>query len=164
MADQLPRPETVGGAVWAHDWYPYESYKSVHDRYITNAINEGIIVENHLVFDEIRQGRRLLQVNIRGRIQCEYGLSVFVDKWLEVDPGQNVRGYSYSYQAWMSESNQEVIRYDSAYGLNDLHCHLFDLNTGRESIYPVPMHRLPTLDAFIRIAMKLVRYHLDRLD
>lgn len=156
MVDPLPRPEEVGGAIWSHDWHPYEGYKTVHDRYITNAINEGLIIANHLIFDEIRQGKKLIQVNIRGRIECTYGLCIFVDKWLEFDAGRNVRGYSYSYHAWLTETNQEVIRYDSAYGLSDLHCHLFDLKTGTEHIYPVPMDRLPTLDAFIRIAIKQV--------
>ena len=157
MADRLPRPETVGGAVWSHDWHSYEDYKTVHERYINNAVDEGIIVENHLVFDEVRQGSRLIQANIRGRIECVYGLSISVDKWLEVDAGQNVRGVDYSYHAWLHDTGQEVIRYDSAYGLIDLYCHMFDLSTGEESIYPVPMDRLPTLDGFIRIAVKLVQ-------
>ena len=157
MADQLPRSEAVGGAVWRHDWHSYEDYKTVHERFMSNAISEGIVTENHLVFNEVRQGAKLIQVNIRGRIDCAYGLSVFVNKWLEVDAGQNVRGADYSYQAWLYDTNQEVIRYDSAYGLNDLHCHIFDLNTGEESIQPVPIDRLPTLDGFIRIAVKLVQ-------
>jgi hypothetical protein len=157
MADQLPRPETVGGAVWAHDWHPYQSYLTVHDRYINNLFNEGIIVENYLVFDEIRENGKLIEVNVRGRIECVYGLCISVDKWLEVDQEQNVRGYSYSYHAWLVEADQEVIRYDSAYGLNELHCHLFDPSTKRESIQPCPIDRLPTMDAFIRIAVKLVR-------
>ena len=157
MADQLPCSEAVGGAVWLHDWYPYDGYRNVHERYINNAVNEGIITENHLVFDECRDGIQLVRVNIRGRIDCAYGLTVFVDKWLEVDEIQRVKGYSYSYHAWLTWTDQAVIRYDSAHGFNNLHCHLFDLKTGSESIHPVPLCRLPTLDGFTRIALRMVQ-------
>ena len=43
MAGELPRPEEIGGAVWRHDWHPYEGYKTVHHRYLANLINEGVI-------------------------------------------------------------------------------------------------------------------------
>ena len=124
---------------------------------MNNLVNEGLVLRDNLTFDEIREGRHLIEVNIRGQITCLDGLTVSVDKWLDVDDVQSVKGYSYSYNAWLTETEQPVIRYDSAHGLDDLHCHLFDLNTGEESRFPIPITNLPTLDGFIRIAIKLVQ-------
>lgn len=157
MVDRLPRPEEVGGAVWPHNWFPYEGYKTVHERYINDAINEGIIIENRLAFNEVRQGRRLIEVNIKGRIECEYGLTIFVDKWLKVDDTQRVRGSDYNYHAMLTNPLQDVIRYDNSHGPNELHCHLFNLENGTETIHPIQIEDLPTLDRFIRIAFQLVK-------
>ena len=97
-------------------------------------------------------------MHIEGRIDCDCGLCISVDKRLEADViGRNVRSYSYSYHAWITATGQAVIRYDNAHGLNDLHCHIFDLNTGEGSLHTVPIDKLPTLDSFIRIAVKMVQ-------
>ena len=57
----------------------------------------------------------------------------------------------------VTHERQAVIRYDNAHGLNDLHCHIFDLNTGEGSLHTVPIDKLPTLDSFIRVAVKMVQ-------
>ena len=90
MADQIPRPEEAGGAVWSHDWYPYEEYKSVH---ATNLLNEGLVTRDGLNFRELRDDDgRLVEVNIEGQIDCADGLAIRVDKRLEADSVHNVRG------------------------------------------------------------------------
>jgi len=159
MAGELPSPEEVGGAVWRHEWHLYEDYKTVHHRYITNLVNEGLVEQDRLTFHEYRTGRLLNRVNIAGRIRCGFGVTVDVDKWLETDGASvpSVRGYSYSYQAWLASTGQEILRYDSAHGLDQLHCHVFDLQTGRETVLPCPLDSLPTLDAFVRLVMRRVR-------
>jgi hypothetical protein len=137
MVDRIPRPEEIGAAVWPHGWYPYEGYKTVHFTFMNNLLDEGLVLKDHLIFDEIRDGRYLIEVNIKGQIDCIDGLAIAVDKWLDVDEGQRVKGYSYSYHAWLTATEQPVIRYDSAHGLDDLHCHLFDLATREESRFPI---------------------------
>jgi len=159
MAGELPRPEEVGGAVWRHEWHPYEDYKTVHQRYIANLSNEGLVEEDGLTFHEYRTGRLLTRVNIAGRITCAFGVTIEVDKWLETDGASDpsVRGYAYRYHAWLARTGQEILRYDSAHGFDRLHCHVFDLHTGQETILPCPIESLPTLDGFIRLATKKVR-------
>jgi hypothetical protein len=123
-----------------------------------SLLSEGLVIQDHLTFNEQRHGGRLLEVHIEGRIDCDCGLCISVDKRLEADViGRNVRSYSYSYHAWITATGQAVIRYDNAHGLNDLHCHIFDLNTGEGSLHTVPIDKLPTLDSFIRIAVKMVQ-------
>ena len=158
MVDPIPRPDTAGGAVWSHDWHPYEDYLTVHHRYMTNLINEGLVIRDDLTFHETkdRQGR-LVQVNIEGRIDCVDGLAIQVDKWVEADSVRNVRGYSYSYHAWLVETERLVIRYDNSHQINDLHCHIPNPTSGAEAIYSVPMDSLPTLDGFIRNAIEMAR-------
>lgn len=73
MAGELPSLETTRAAVWLHDWHSYEDYKTVQDRYMTQLMNEGLVEENGLVFDEVRDGRALLAVNIAGRLGCTAG-------------------------------------------------------------------------------------------
>lgn len=160
MAGELPSLETTRAAVWLHDWHSYEDYKTVQDRYMTQLMNEGLVEENGLVFDEVRDGRALLAVNIAGRLGCAAGVTAEVDKWLDAQPGPRgylVKGSSYSYQAWLSDTGQEIVRYDSAHGLDDLHCHVFNLKTGEEERISCPLERLPSLDAFVRIAVKMAQ-------
>ena len=158
MVDRIPRPEEAGGAVWSHDWHPYEDYKTVHYRHMTNLINEGLVQADGLTFHEyLDDSGRLAQVNIEGRIDCAGGLAIRVDKWLEADSFRNVRGYSYSYHAWLSDPEQLVIRYDNAHQFNNLHCHIPNPTSGAVSRYPVPIDSLPTLDGFIRNAIKMVQ-------
>ena len=85
MAFQLPSAEEVGGAQWPHDWYPYERYKAVHWRYMTILVDEGLIESDDLDIEEVRDGRRLRSVFIRGRINCRNGVMIQVDKELEVE-------------------------------------------------------------------------------
>ncbi len=121
---------------------------------------EGLVISDGLTFHEVRFGRRkiLVQVNIRGHIQCTDDLLIDVDKWLEVDQRRNVRGVSYSYHAWLVAADRQVLRYDMSHGIDELHCHLFDMRSGQETaVIPVSLDRLPSLDAFIRIAVKMVR-------
>jgi hypothetical protein len=159
MAGELPRPEEVAGAVWRHDWHRYEDYKTVHHRYLANLLNEGLVEEDGLTFHEYRSGRLLTNVNVAGRLRCASGVTIEVDKWLETDGESDspVRGYSYSYQAWLAGTGQEILRYDSAHGFDRLHYHIFDLHTGQETVLPCPLESLPTLDGFIRLAIKMVR-------
>lgn len=125
---------------------------------MNNLIDEGLVQVDGLTFHEYTDDDgRLAKINIEGRIDCIDGLAIQVDKWLETDLFRNVRGISYSYHAWMVETDQLVIRYDNAHRLNELHCHMPNPTSGTVVRYPVPIDLLPTLDGFIRNAIKMVR-------
>jgi hypothetical protein len=65
---------------------------------------------------------------------------------------------SCSYHAWIpGDPPRDLLRYDSAYGLADLHRHHFD-HAGREvGIEPVTVEALPWVDEVVREAVELAR-------
>lgn len=158
MAFQLPIPEEVGGAPWPHEPYLYESYKAVHWRYITDLANEGLILHDGLDWDEVKIGRRLESVYIRGLLTCSNGVMIRVNKELEVSRNNSghlyVRGRDYAYHAWFKATNQEILRYDMAHQHQaGLHVHLVDPTTGEEQVTAIERDQLPTLGDFVRIAI-----------
>jgi hypothetical protein len=164
MVLQLPSDEEVGGATWPHEWYRYDSYVAVHTQYMDRLINEGVVESDGVSFEEVRDGRTLSLVFVRGAVRCCYGLNILVNKALEVkrDKGANlVRGYDYSYHAWFGATGQEVIRYDMSHEwVGGIHCHVFDPVTGRGITRPVTREELPTLDLFIRRAVRMAEAFL----
>lgn len=123
-----------------------------------NLIDEGLVIQDHLVFEEVTEGRRLIQVHIVGQIECSHDLIIAVDKWLDVTRRRRqyvVQGSSYSYHAWLRHS-RHILRYDSAHGLERLHRHQFDFETGDEQVSQIQIDELPSLDEFIREALSLV--------
>jgi hypothetical protein len=159
MAFQLPSPGEAEGAVWPHEWLAYDNYLTVHHRYMVLLENEGILLENHLIFTEVTDNTNdLVLVQLQGHLYCSGDVSIRVDKTLEVKKTANgsvmVKGKDYSYHAWIGQTGQEILRYDMAHYWEALHCHVFDLHTGQEEVYPITLEQLPTLDGFIRIACK----------
>ena len=55
MVDPVPRPEEARGAVWVHGWDPYEDYRNVHERYMNNLLNEGLVINDGLFFHEYKE-------------------------------------------------------------------------------------------------------------
>ena len=159
MADDLPSIQEVGGASWPHDWLSYQTYVAVHDRCMEILYNEGLVIDGG--FDFLEYGQPMQGVRIRGRIRCKFGLTIEIDKQLEVDSSTRVRGFDYSYHAWIEETGQPILRYDSAHGLPDLHRHEFNLTTGQETRTPITLDGLPTLDGFIRQAVALAERIAD---
>lgn len=121
---------------------------------------QGIVESDALSFTDIRKGRRIVAVHIEGRIDCTSNVTIFVDKWLDVRRNRRgqyeVRGSSYSYNAWLRGSNKQMLRYDSAHGLEELHRHTFD-SAGHESREIILLDDLPTLDRVILEAVASAR-------
>jgi hypothetical protein len=66
-----------------------------------------------------------------------------------------VRGISYSYHAWLRESELDLLRYDTSHGMGELHRHFFD-DQGREvEVRPIVLADLPTLTGVIEEAVGL---------
>ena len=149
-----PAPEK-----WAHDWHPYNDYLDVHVSHMRALIESGKVTRNRLSFVETRDDKRkqeLLTVQVAGRIECAFDVLIVVDKWLEVRRGRHnryeVRGHSYSYQAWLRNSH-ELVRYDTSHGIERLHCHRLDPETKQTSITQIALEDLPTLTDFIEEAL-----------
>lgn len=122
-----------------------------------NLLNEGVVLRDGLSRNETTFRRQIRQVQIRGRVECARDVIVFIDKWLLARRNAGgrieVKGYSYSYQAFHRTSGRQILRYDSAEGLDRLHKHLFN-KAGRETDRePITLSQLPSLDAFIRDAV-----------
>jgi len=166
MADQLPEPPEAPreGHRWQHDWHPYEDYRNVHVSYMDRLFGEQVVLHDHLDFIEIH-GEALDAVQIVGHVECSGGVILAVDKWLDVRRDAHgrseVRGVSYSYHAWR-RNEHDLLRYDTAHGLDELHRHDFDPETGREiGVHRVPLEELPTLDGVIREAVALAQRSPD---
>ena len=145
---------------WSHDWHPYEDYLNVHTRYMTALLAAGTVIRDRLSRLEVQDGGELIAVQLRGRVECTNQLVVFVDKWLDVRRqrrGQyETKGMSYSYHAWVRGTRRTLLRYDSAHGLDGLHCHRL-LPSGEELVHSVKLDALPTLTGFIEEAVGLAR-------
>lgn len=122
---------------------------------------EGLVLRNELSFVDIlgSKGERL-QVQLTGWIECRDRVRIFVDKWMEVgvrdDGRESVRTYSYSYHGCFRDG-REILRYDSAHGLADLHRHRIDPASGHEVREGVALDALPTLDGVIRETLDLAQ-------
>ena len=161
MDEFLPRPGMAGGAVWAHDWHPYSDYQTVHYSHLRKLEDDGILLDERLSTVERTQGKRLLAVRIIGELRCRRDVAISVDKVLEVRYASDVpevRGTRYDYHAWLTSTEQSIIRYDMSHYWLSLHCHLFDLTSGEETIHTnVLVEHLPSLDEFVRIADRRVQ-------
>jgi hypothetical protein len=155
VADKLRRkgPSRRPRPKWAHDWHPYEDYKTVHAGHLAHLTKGGEVTRDRLNFRETRAGHELVSVNITGRIECAAGVLIAVDKWLAVRRGKRgqyeVKGSSYSYHAWEKGAGATLVRYDTAHGIEGLHRHRIDPETRAETRDEVSLDDLPTLADFI---------------
>ena len=125
--------------------------------------DQGLVTDNHLVFTHTVHDGALVEVSLQGIIECAEDVFIKVDKALGVRKIRNgqvqVRGKDYAYHAWLNLTpTRDLIRYCSAHGLDDFHCHLFDPATGEELGRPsIDLADLPTLGDFIPLAIELGR-------
>jgi hypothetical protein len=111
---------------------------------------------------ESYEGENLVTVNVLGTLVCAEDVLIKVDKRLAVRRNRRrqyeVKGSDYVYHARSRRRGLNLIRYCSAHGMDDLHCHLFDLQTGNEISRPnIGLEHLPTLGDFIPQAIALGR-------
>jgi hypothetical protein len=122
-------------------------------------LREGVVLRHNLSFREIIERNALIKVNVHGVVICTDDVLVKVDKWLAVrrNPRRQVevKGTDYAYHAWL-RGRRDLIRYCSAHGLEDLHCHHFDLLSGVEIDQTrIPLQDLPLLGDFISQAVDM---------
>ena len=159
MDIRLPEPADVGDAHWPHGPLPYDTYLTIHERSMQRLEDEGVVIENTLSIRNVRDSEPGTVI-VSGELRCRFRVFIRVNTVLSVRYRRGlpyVQGDSYTYHAWIAPSGRTIIRYDNAHESEGLHCHLTDSGTGEELILPVPRGRLPTLEAFVRIADRLVR-------
>ncbi len=120
----------------------------------------GAVLRDGLSFTETRDGKELVQVHVVGRIECRDDVIIYVDKYLDVRRGKQrryeVKGASYAYQAWVRDSKQTIIRYDTAHGgIAAIHCHRRNPSGGRPIRVDISLQSLPVLSDFILDALKI---------
>ena len=121
---------------------------------MTALVKTGAVLRDRLSFIETVDGKELIQVRVVGRIECRDGVLIYVDKYLDVRRGKQrryeVKGARYSYQAWFSDSEEAIIRYDTAHGgLEGVHCHRRNPSTRRLVRRDIKLKQLPTLSDFV---------------
>ena len=154
--EQTPRPE--GWA--AHDWYPYQSYLNVHHSFMERLIQDGSVLASRLSFLELPE-RAPREVNLKGVVACAEGALLHVDKWLTVRRNRRgqleVKGQDYIYHARL-RGHRNLFRYCTAHGLDDLHVHRYDLQSGVELGRPkIALHELPPLNEVILEAIETAK-------
>ncbi len=125
--------------------------------------DQGLVLANHLTITNTTNQGSLVAITFEGIIECADDVYVKVDKLLEARKQANgqveVEGKYYSYHAGLRlRPTKDLIRYCTAHhGLEGLHRHLFDLQTGEETVSPIELVELPTLGDFIPYAVELGR-------
>jgi hypothetical protein len=165
MVDEPQRPEEVAEQPtgWvAHDWYSYDNYLNVHYSFLEKLSRDGSVVASHLSFYEYENAGELSSVNLRGAILCAESVALHVNKLLDVRRNRRnqieVKGSYYVYHARLRGQRLNLFRYCSAHGLDQLHCHRFDLKSGLETGRPnIALHELPPLNEVILEAIETAK-------
>ena len=119
-----------------HGWNSEQEYFNVHHRRLDDL--RGHFIERDTLHRIDLPGN---QIQIKGRIDCKYGLFLDVDKTLERNSRGQVRTISYSYQACLAgQPVRPIFRYDNAHPHADHqdahHKHVFNPRTWEEQIPP----------------------------
>jgi hypothetical protein len=99
----------------SHDWNALDTYFIIHDAYLQRAMDDGFVLSHNLSNPLVLPDT----VVLRGRIDCEHGIFLDVDKVLEVmyrGGRPYVRTQRYNYQAMIVGSEpRPIFRYDNAH-------------------------------------------------
>lgn len=152
----------------SHGWTPFQNYLKVHHSYLDD-LRDDFVVDDNLRYEFVTA--QLFE--IRGRIWCQHGLFVDVDKTLEVNTRNQVQTVKYSYHAGIEgRSDRPILRYDNAHRYaregheDEHHKHRFDASTWQEIEPPewIGRQRWPHLSEVIeelRDWWITTRQHLD---
>ncbi len=94
-----------------HGWNALDNYLKVHHGYLDGYRDYFVLEENleeRFVTTDVFE--------IRGRIRCDHGLFIDVDRTLEVNERDHVRTIKESYHAGMEgPDDRPIFRYDNAH-------------------------------------------------
>jgi len=136
-----------------HGWNSLENYLHVHHRRL-NEFRDHFVVGDNLSYELVD----LHTFAIKGRVHCEHGLFLQVDKTLEINDTGQVRTLRYSYHAGVAgDRDRPIFRYDNFHPYtreghqDEHHKHRFNQHTWEETEPPewIGRHRWPHLDQAI---------------
>jgi hypothetical protein len=113
-------------------WIPLDSYISQHWSHMRDL--DYFVEYDGLSFESVSESVIVLP----GEVQCQFGIKLDVEKFLEVDEQQRVSAFGYKYHAMIGNPPSPIFRYDNAHlyvreGYPDeFHKHLFDPVMGEE--------------------------------
>jgi hypothetical protein len=115
-----------------HDWLNLDHYLAIHERCMAQA-EENFVVAHDLLWSVVVAPH---MIRFRGIVRCHGELEIHVDKTLDRDRLNRVKGRRYSYQALIAGVPPvRIFRYDNADHFRNhpdaFHRHRFD-SVGRE--------------------------------
>ncbi len=147
---------------WVRDWYPWDSYRSIHESYLRR---HHFVVDDELTWFEFPDETGALQsIVLAGQIQCHSDVVVRVQKSLQVQYDLHGRpqvlGDRYVYHAYMP-GERGTLRYDNAHTdtPDEFHRHEYDLITGVEkSRSLISRAEMPRLSVFLDEVAEMVGF------
>lgn len=126
-----------------HGWNSLQNYKTIHEKCLDEC-RAYFVEHDTLQFEVISPSRIILS----GQIFCHGDLVIYVDKTLERNERNQVRGLRYSYQAqFVSPPLRQIFRYDNSHvyveeGHEDaFHKHQFSYRTWKDIEPPIWISR-----------------------
>ena len=128
-----------------HDWNELGNYLFLHGLHLQGFVEEGFVVHNQVRESSLFNRNELVSVTLAGRLICEHGLFVDVEKNLEVaerDGKPWVRIDDCKYHAGvLGDVARPVFRYDTSHPYrghaDKYHKHLYNHETWEEIDIPV---------------------------
>ncbi|MEX2246113.1 MAG: DUF6516 family protein [Dehalococcoidia bacterium] len=125
-------------------------------------LEEQVVLRDRTTFDEITTRGEVVEVLLRGRLECAHAVLIEVRKRLEVRRGRynrrEVRAIHYSYHAWIRGTKHQLVRYDNSHDYLPPHRHKFNLANGLEvGLEYIDLDDWPTMADVIREAVELAR-------
>lgn len=151
-----------------HGWNGLQNYLKVHERYLEDLRGDFVLGDS-LQYDFPTPDL----FEIRGRVSCQHGLFVDVDKTLEINDRNQVRTIKYSYHAGVEgQQDRPIFRYDNAHRYiregheDDHHKHRYDYANWQEVEPPewIGRDRWPHLNEVIEEVnqwWEAIGQHLD---
>lgn len=121
----------------SHGWNALDNYLKIHHGYL-DGFRDYFVLEANLEEQFVTAD----VFEIRGRIRCDRGLFIDVDKTLQVNERGQVRTIKYSYHAGMEgPDDRPIFRYDNAHTYrghaDEHHKHSRDPSTWEEFGRPI---------------------------
>lgn len=128
-----------------HDWLDLDHYLAIHERCMAQA-------ETYFVFDHDIHRPVVIsstQVRFTGVIHCYDDIEIHVDKVLDRDTINRVRGRYYRYHAQRTNPVIPILRYDTSPHFHEFpdrfHKHDFDANGQETRVVHIGRQHWPTL-------------------
>ena len=129
-----------------HGWLRLDRYRHIHQSGLKR--NSFVLADNTDFTDARSDG----VVELTGTIECVSNIVIQVDKYMSVRRRRGrleVRTFSYRYHALIRGTGVSIIRYDNSHGEDDFDRHIYDLETGVQTLTKLERGQFPVLTEII---------------